>query len=156
MNTKRRKRQLAIDTPKAVRETSSSHTLSTPLIYCIALNTALLVSSCAAGAKLIAITDQLTASATVFSYAFSFLLTDLISELYGKKAAKIAVNIGFVGLMLSVVIFLFSIHATPAAFWPHQDAYQQTLGQAPRILIGGWLAYLVSQNIDVWKTTFPP
>lgn len=120
------------------------------LIALIGLNTALLVASNAGGAKLIALPFGLAASATVFSYALSFMFTDIISELYGLKAAKLAVYVGFGGLILAVLFFVISIAAPPAPFWPGQEGYAATLGFGPRLLLGGWTSYMVSQNLDVW------
>lgn len=120
------------------------------LIVLVALNTALLVASNTAGAKMISVTGGLVASATVFSYAFTFLLTDLISELYGKETANFAVRIGFFSLFITVVFFVIAINAPAASFWHGQEAYEATLGLGPRILAGGWLAYIISQHLDVW------
>lgn len=92
----------------------------------------------------------LAASATVFSYAISFVFTDLINEIYGREKARLAVNIGFISLITGVVIFYGAIYAPAAEFWQFQSEFEQTLGLAGRILIGAWLAYLVSQNLDVF------
>ena len=115
----------------------------------VALNAALLVASNAAGAKMIALPFGLAASATVFSYALSFLLTDLISELFGARVARQAVFVGFAGLVISVIFFRVAIVAPPASGWEGQESYVATLGLGPRLLLGGWLSYMVSQNLDV-------
>lgn len=120
------------------------------LLWLVALNAALLVASNAAGAKMIALPLGLTASATVFSYALSFMFTDLISELYGRREANAAVRVGFVGLIVSVVFFQVAMRAPPATGWTGQDAYVTTLGLGPRLLIAGWTSYMVSQHIDIW------
>ncbi|SDN20312.1 queuosine precursor transporter [Desulfonauticus submarinus] len=120
------------------------------LITLISLNTALLVASNAAGAKMISVFGNLAASATVFSYAFSFVFTDIISEIYGKQKASFAVKIGFLGLLISVIFFTISIAAPPASFWKNQKAYETTLQLGPRMLAGGWTSYMVSQHLDVW------
>ncbi len=116
----------------------------------IGLNTALLVASNAAGCKLIALPFGLSASATVFSYAFSFTFTDIISEIYGQRAANLAVRIGFAGLILSVTFFFISIHFPSSPFWKYQKAYETILGFSPRMIIGGWTSYAISQHLDVW------
>ena len=120
------------------------------LIYLITLNTALLVACNAAGSKMIDLPGGLAASAVVIPYALSFLFTDLISGIFGRDQAKMAVRIGFVGLILSVSLFMLAIYAPAAPFWKHQSSYENVLGIAPRLLAGGWLSYLVSQHLDVW------
>jgi len=116
----------------------------------VGLNAAILVASNAGGAKMIALPFGLAASATVFSYALSFTFTDAISEVFGRRYANLAVRVGFIGLVLSVLFFMVAIAAPPANFWAGQNAYVETLGHAWRILLGGWTSYMVSQHLDVW------
>ncbi|NQU84978.1 MAG: queuosine precursor transporter, partial [Mariniphaga sp.] len=86
----------------------------------------------------------------VFVYPVSFLCTDVISEVWGKKIAAKIVRYGFIS---NIVLFLFIYLAKilPAApFWPHQEAYNTILGAVPRIILASMVAYLVSQHWDVW------
>lgn len=130
-------------------EENQARPLDWTLVWLIAVNAAMLVAANAAGAKMIQLPLGLAASATVIPYAASFAFTDLISELYGPRAGRIAVRIAFVGLALSVLVFWGSLKAPPAGFWENQEAYEKTLGLAPRILLGGWTSYLISQHLDV-------
>lgn len=118
-------------------------------VWLLSLHTSLLIASNAGGAKMIAVAGGLAASATVFSYSITFPICDVINELFGRRAARLAVNVGLAGLIVSVVFFQISIAAPSASFWTGQDAYVQTLGLGPRILLGGWLSYLVGNHIDV-------
>lgn len=124
------------------------------LVYLIGLNTALLVASNAGGAKVIAVYGGLAASATVFSYALSFTFTDVISEVFGPKKARLTVQVGFLGVIASVLFFKVAVWAPEAAFWDGQAAYAKTFGMGPRILAGGWTSYIVSQHLDVWVFHF--
>lgn len=114
----------------------------------------LLVASNAAGAKLIELPFGLSASATVFAYAFTFTITDAISELYGRKYAALVVRTGLGVVFLSVLLFFFAIQAPAASFWENQAAYETVLGLAPRIFLGGVLAFVVSQHLDLWLFHF--
>lgn len=119
------------------------------LVILSALHGGLLVAANAAGAKLIAV-GPLAASATVFIYAFSFLITDIISEIYGKKIANVLVWVGFAAVTVAVAIFQIAVHAPSASFFQAQEAYETVFGLTWRILLGGLVAYLVSQFHDVW------
>lgn len=119
-------------------------------VLLLTLHTALLVASNAGGAKMIAVPGGLAASATVFSYMATFAILDVIAELYGKKYSQLTINLGLLGLVLSVVFYQLTIAAPPADFWKGQEAYELTLGTAWRILLGGWTAYMVAQYLDVW------
>lgn len=109
----------------------------------------LLVAANAAGSKIVAI-GSLAASATVFAYAFTFPITDVATELYGKRAAQKLVIFGFSGVLLSVVFFQIALHAPGAAFYNAQEAFATIFSLTPRLLAGGLLSYLVSQFLDVW------
>jgi len=109
---------------------------------------AVLVAANAAGSKMISV-GPLAASATVFAYALTFLITDLVSELYGKKTANRFVLIGFVSVLLSVVFFKLALLAPPASFYQGQKAFEAIFSASPRLLLGGLTAYLVSQHLDI-------
>lgn len=121
------------------------------LIYLITLHTALLVASNAAGAKMIAVPAGLAASATVFSYMATFVVLDVVAELFGKQYSRLVINVGLGALIVSVSFFQLSIAAPAADFWKDQQAYETTLGSSWRILLGGWTSYTVSQYLDVWS-----
>ena len=109
---------------------------------------AILVAANAAGSKMISL-GPLAASATVFAYALTFLITDLASELYGKKTAAKFVKIGFGAVLLSVVFFKVALLAPPASFYAGQKAFESVFSVSPRLLLGGLTAYLVSQHLDI-------
>lgn len=114
------------------------------------VHTSLVISSNAAGSKLIALPAGLAASATVISYMLSFVLLGSIAELFGRAYARLVVNLGLAAMAISVAFFELAINLPAASFWTHQDAFEQVLGSTPRLLLGGWSAYLLGQHLDVW------
>lgn len=86
-------------------------------------------------------------------FASTFLVTDIISELYGKKDAKKAVNIG---IATSIVFIIFS------QWWllytPTEDAFAISVMEAmktifsntPRLMITSMVVYAIVQRFDVW------
>ena len=108
----------------------------------------LLVAANAAGSKLIQV-GPFAASATVFAYAFTFLITDVISEVFGKRAATTTVWTGFGAVVLGVLFFQVAILAPPASFYSSQEAFESVFTTTGRILIGGLSAYIISQLLDV-------
>lgn len=121
----------------------------TAMLWLISAHTSLLLASNAGGAKMIALPGGLAASATVFSYAVTFPIADIINELGGPRMARRAVNIGFMALVILVGFLALCIHAPSASFWNDQAAYEKTLGFGWRILLGGWLSYMVGNHVDV-------
>jgi uncharacterized integral membrane protein (TIGR00697 family) len=92
--------------------------------------------------------------AGVLAYCLTFLITDVISEIWGKEEAQTVVMGGFITLVLVFVLTSASIVWPPASFWPHQQAYQTILGSSARIMVASLTAYLFSQYHDVWAFHF--
>ncbi|MBO8180279.1 MAG: queuosine precursor transporter [Archaeoglobus sp.] len=106
-------------------------------------------------AKLIMI-GNFVVPAAVLVYSSTYLLTDIIDEVYGRKLGHKTVLTGFVANVLGVLAIWLSVKWAPAPFIPaeFQDAYTKVLGQAPRIVFASTISYLISQNHDVWAFHF--
>ncbi|MFC6766742.1 queuosine precursor transporter [Natrinema soli] len=92
---------------------------------------------------------QLALPGAALAYALTFLASDCYTELYGRRAAQIVVNVGFV-LNFVVLALVWSTIAAPAA--PSSvdpAAFETALGASTNVVLGSLLAYLVSQNWDV-------
>ena len=96
-------------------------------------------------------------SAGILPYPLTFLVTDLISELYGQKKANIVVFSGFIASMF-VLLFLWlggQFNAIPDSI-VNDDIYNNVFQNAWRIIAASMIAYLFAQFIDVrifhfWK-----
>lgn len=88
--------------------------------------------------------------AAIVLYPLTFLFTDVVSEIEGKKNAHDLVMVGFYMSLAMVLILFVGKVLPPAQFWNHQDAYNAILGSAPRIVTASMIAYVISQNHDVW------
>ncbi len=87
-------------------------------------------------------------------YATSFLVTDILSENYGKKEAQKAVWIGFFSLISMTLLMNLALEFIPLAgddfaIVAH-DATSTIFSLMPRIAIASLAAYLLSQRHDVW------
>ncbi|GAB6090776.1 queuosine precursor transporter [Spirochaeta dissipatitropha] len=91
-----------------------------------------------------------TVPAGVIVYGVSFLLTDALNEFFGFRAAKEAILGGFSASLLLVVGVQIVIAWEPAVFWGHQQALETILGSTWRIAAASLLAFLVSQNWDIY------
>jgi len=89
-------------------------------------------------------------SATAIVFPITFLITDVIAEVWGTKRAHQVVWIGFATTVITFIIAWIAILLPSAPFWQGQEAYAQTLGLVGRIVAGGLIAYLISQHYDVW------
>ena len=112
-----------------------------------------LVLAAILASKIIAI-GPLVVPAGVLAYSLTFLITDVISEIWGKERAQTVVMGGFITLVLVFFLTGISILWPPASFWPHQQEYETILGSSARIMIASLTAYLFSQYHDVWAFHF--
>lgn len=92
-------------------------------------------------------------------YASTFLVTDILSEKYGKKAAGKAVMMSFSVMLLWLVGTQFILQFTPNGNDYINPSLMVVFGLVPRITIASLLGFVCSQNIDVflyhliWKKT---
>ncbi len=92
--------------------------------------------------------------AGVIAYPLTFLFTDVIAELYGRKIAARVVWVGFGASILMVILVFGGRLLPPAPIWEGQSAYESILGMVPRITLASMIAYLVSQHHDVFAFHF--
>ena len=102
--------------------------------------------------------DKLTLSLGILPYPITFLCTDLVCELYGKKRAGLLVLIGFV-MSLYLLFFLMLGQPIPVSSVQDpviQDHYNAVFGLGTRAIFASMVAYLLAQLLDVhlfhfWK-----
>ena len=91
-------------------------------------------------------------------YASSFLVTDILSENYGKKEAQKAVWIGFFSLISMTLLMNLALAFKPLAgdefAGVAHDATSTIFSLMPRIAIASLAAYLLSQRHDIWAYHF--
>ena len=82
-------------------------------------------------------------------YAITFLMTDVIGEIWGKAAANKTVVFGIIAQTLATVLII-GTQFLPAVNPEMQSAYVMLLGQNWIFVIGSLVAYTASQMWDVW------
>ncbi|RQD65441.1 MAG: VUT family protein [Desulfonatronovibrio sp. MSAO_Bac4] len=92
--------------------------------------------------------------AGILAYCITFVASDVISEVWGKEKAKQVVLGGFAALVVCLGLIHLALAWPGAVFWDNNEAYASVLGAAPRIIIASLIAYLISQNHDVWAFHF--
>ena len=102
-------------------------------------------------------TNLFEISVGILPYPITFLITDLISEIYGKKRANQIVITGIFASIFSLTIVYVS-NVVPATSWsPVSDSMFSTVfGNTALAVFASMLAYLFAQFIDIqiyhfWK-----
>ena len=88
--------------------------------------------------------------AAVIVYMATFLNTDVIGEVYGKKMASRAIRAGFVAQIFVLFFIYIAIEVPAAPFFEMQTEYEMILGGSFQVIIASLVSYLVSQNLDVF------
>ncbi len=87
-------------------------------------------------------------------YGGVFFATDILTEVYGKKAAQRGVWLGFIGMALMTLWMQFGLKFIPHTSDFSQEALLTIFSLMPRIAAGSMIAYLVSQHHDIWAFLF--
>lgn len=96
-------------------------------------------------------------SVGILPYPITFLITDLISEIYGAKRANAVVTAGIFASLFSVGIVLVANSVPAMESSPVGDAlFSQVFALSPLAVVASMLAYLAAQYIDIslyhfWK-----
>ncbi len=93
-------------------------------------------------------------------YAATFLVTDLLSETEGRRAAAKAVNIGFFSLFTATFLLNMALWFSPSPSDTAHGPLSAIFSVMPRISLASVLAYGLSQFHDIhayhfWKQRFP-
>jgi uncharacterized integral membrane protein (TIGR00697 family) len=90
-------------------------------------------------------------------FPVSYILGDVLTEVYGYQRARQVIWIGFGCNLLSVAAIYLSVMMPPAPFWmlgpftspeKSQEAYAVIFGFAPRILLASFIAYLAGEFLN--------
>ena len=83
--------------------------------------------------------------AAIIIFPISYILGDVLTEVYGYRQARRVIWLGFsCNLILVVAVWLGQL-LPGASFWDGQAAYERILGYTPRILAASFVAYLVGE-----------
>ena len=88
--------------------------------------------------------------AAIVAYPLTFLMTDLIGELWGKEQANQAVRLGFICQLASLAMIGLAILLPIAPFADNQEEFRGIMGQSFRVVAASLIAYYCSQSWDVW------
>ena len=98
----------------------------------------------------------------IITYPLTFLLTDVVSEIWGSRRANYMVGIAFFMSLLMLGIVQIALHVPAHPYWvapdntygfttaaEYQNAFNSVFSVNGKLLFGSMLAYLVAQLLDV-------
>lgn len=87
----------------------------------------------------------LMAPAGVIVFPVSYIISDILTEVYGYAVARRTIWIGFFCNLLAVLLFTAAIALPSAPYFTDQSALVSILGATPRILLASFIAYLAGE-----------
>ncbi|MBW2065164.1 MAG: queuosine precursor transporter [Deltaproteobacteria bacterium] len=88
--------------------------------------------------------------AAIFIFPLSYIIGDVLTEVYGYRSARKVIWLGFLCNLITVLSIWIAQIAPPAPFWDGQAAYERILGYTPRILVASFSAYLVGEFANAY------
>ncbi len=116
---------------------------------------ALLVGMNLLGGKIVELFG-VSVSVAIFMAPLTFLITDIVEEVYGRQAIKYFIKGGIISL---IFIFAFTglfVYMEPHPRFTFDESYRKVFGSSMRILVASIVAFWLSQMhdavaFDFWK-----
>ncbi|WP_374388065.1 queuosine precursor transporter [Sandaracinobacter sp.] len=147
--TEQRVEGLAVEEPEGIRAIEAGAIAGRRLKYydyCMAAFAVILICSNLIGAGKVAevslpLVGAVTFGAGILFFPLSYVLGDVLTEVYGYARARRVVWVGFAASVFAAGMAATVVAFPPAPGWNGQDALAAVMGQAPRIFAASILAF---------------
>lgn len=123
--------------------------VSVAFMVCGLLFTVCLIVSNIVEQKLISI-GGIEATAGLLIFPVSYIINDLIAEVWGYRKVRLIIWNGFLMNFLAVLVFRLSIWAPGSVHFTHQDAFELVLGNTQRIVLASFIAFLFGAFLNAY------
>lgn len=113
------------------------------LLFVVALVVSNIITS-----KQVLLPFNITMTGAVFIFPITYILSDLVSEVYGYRWSRIICYLGFAANLFATIVFSLVIESPAPSYWQNQEAFQTVLGNSPRILAASLLAFLIGDLVN--------
>ncbi len=110
---------------------------------------AVMMISNVASSKILVL-GPLTFDGGTLLFPVSYILSDILTEVYGYARSRRVIWVGFAANLLMAAVFAVVGALPPAEGWEHQKAYEAILSMTPRIVAGSLIAYFVGTFSNSW------
>ncbi len=86
--------------------------------------------------------------AGILFFPVSYVLGDVLTEVYGYGRARRCIWAGFVAMLFMAFMATVVVALPPAESWTGQAAYEQVFGQVPRIVFASILAFWAGEFVN--------
>ena len=93
---------------------------------------------------------QWTVPVGVLVFPLSYIINDVVAEVWGYRKVRLIIWAGFAVNLLAVIFFSLSIVVPAAPFYQSQDAFAAVLGNTPRLVAASLIAYLTGSFLNAY------
>jgi queuosine precursor transporter len=119
----------------------------------LGLFVAALIASNILGGKITTIVG-VPVSVGIFAFPLTFLITDIVEEVLGKRRVRRFILVGVVSLALMFVLIWVARVVAPAERSVDPEAFNAVFGSSLRIIFASLVAFGLGQLHDVWAFDF--
>lgn len=83
-------------------------------------------------------------------FPLTYIIGDVLAEVYGFKAARRAIILGFLMNGLAAVSFWVTVLLPAADFYPNQEHFANVVGAYTQLIVAGLAGFIVGQTINAW------
>lgn len=123
--------------------------MSWRFVSCAVLFVTCLLTANVTAARLIEVAGVVLPAGVVI-FPVSYVLADVLTEVWGYAATRRVIWLGFAANALMVAAIQTGGAIPAAPFWGHQAAWEAILGQAPRLLAASFAAYLAGEFANAY------
>ena len=116
--------------------------------YVMAAFVAILLLSNLIGAAKLATIGGFTFGAGILFFPVSYVLGDVLTEIYGYANARRCIWAGFAAMVFMAFMSWVVVAMPPADGWDGQAAYESVFGQVPRIVIASMVAFWAGEFVN--------
>lgn len=83
-------------------------------------------------------------------FPLTYVIGDVLSEVYGFKAARNVIFLGFAMNALAALAFWVTVYLPAADFYTNQEHFENIVGAYTQLIIAGLAGFIVGQTINAW------
>ncbi|MCH9642846.1 MAG: queuosine precursor transporter [Actinomycetia bacterium] len=115
----------------------------------VAVFTALVIVSNLTATKGVAFGPIITDGGFIV-FPLTYVIGDVLSEVYGFKAARRAIFTGFAMNILAAAAFWVTVYLPAADFYENQHHFENIAGAYTGLIVAGLAGFIVGQTLNAW------
>jgi len=115
----------------------------------VAVFTALVIISNVTATKGVAFGPIITDGGFIV-FPLTYIIGDVLAEIYGFRAARRAILLGFAMNALAALAFWVTVYLPAADFYPNQEHFANVVGAYTQLIVAGLAGFIVGQTINAW------